>query len=265
MRKQGTLENVQVSLMSSDIAHGERYWIYLSYISNDVIKGLTFKRLIIASATYLLLFFVTAVVSFFFARNIVHKKLAYRQLQLFAMTDALTGLANRRELEKVAEREFQRAQRFERDISLMMIDLDHFKDVNDTFDHSIGDKVLRHVAGICNSVIRGQDILARYGGEEFTVMLPETDLEGARELAIRICRQVSDTAYETEQMRIPVSVSIGVASISESDNSYHEILLRADQALHQAKRDGRNQVVVFNAARSKEPPSRAATVKTASK
>jgi diguanylate cyclase (GGDEF)-like protein len=181
------------------------------------------------------------------------------------MTDVLTGLANRRELEKVAVREFQRAKRFERDISLMMVDLDHFKDVNDTFDHAIGDEVLRHVAAICNSVIRGQDVLARYGGEEFVILLPETDLEGAKQLAIRMCRLVSDRAYETGQMRIPMSVSIGVTSISESDNSYHEILLRADQALHQAKREGRNQVVVFDQGRREASRSRAVTANPATK
>ncbi|MES9981503.1 MAG: sensor domain-containing diguanylate cyclase [Candidatus Thiodiazotropha sp. 6PLUC5] len=246
MSKQGTLENLEFDDLQPSLNEnlGGRYWIYLSHISKEKIEELTFKRLIVSAVSYMLLFMVTAVISLFFARNLVQKKLAYRQLQQFATTDALTGLANRRELDKVATREFRRAERFKRKLSIMMLDLDHFKKVNDSYGHTIGDEVLCHVVGILNEVIRGQDILVRYGGEEFLILLPETHLKGAKQLAARTCKLVADTAYEKELLRIPVTVSIGVSAFDEHDNSYQDIIVRADQALFQAKRNGRNQVVV---------------------
>jgi hypothetical protein len=176
LSRQGTVENLPLNEMPGQASRrmGERYWIYVSHISKEKIDDLTLKRLLVASATYLLLFLVTAVISLFFARNAVQKKLAYRQLKQHATTDALTGLANRRELEKVGAREFRRAQRFDRQLSVMMLDLDHFKSINDTYNHTIGDQVLRHVASILSEIIRGQDMLFRYGGEEFLLLLPET-------------------------------------------------------------------------------------------
>ncbi|MCG8487824.1 MAG: sensor domain-containing diguanylate cyclase [Chromatiales bacterium] len=248
MSKQGTLENIEFSELEEPGQRrvGERHWIYLSHISKNKIDELTLKRLVVAAATYLMLFFVTALISLFFARNSVQKKLAYRQLKEFATTDALTGLSNRRELEKVGEREFRRAQRFNRELSVMMLDLDHFKQINDTHNHTMGDEVLRHVVDILANVTRGQDILFRYGGEEFLMLLPETHEKGAKFLASRICALVADNAYENEHVRIPVTISIGVGTIEAGDKSYHEILIRADQALYQAKRTGRNRVVVYD-------------------
>ena len=244
--KQGTLENIEMDALPADRVLGERHWIYLSHISNNLIEDLTAKRLMIASITYLLLFFVTGVISVFFAKNAVQKKLAYRQLQQFATTDALTGLANRRELEKVALREFRRAQRFRRDFSVMMLDLDHFKRVNDTFDHTIGDEVLRHVVDICKGVIRGQDFLARYGGEEFVILLPETQLDGAGQLGERICERVENTPYKTDQTSVSITISIGVSALVASDEQYQDIVVRADKALYEAKSQGRNQTVVLD-------------------
>ncbi|MES9853645.1 MAG: sensor domain-containing diguanylate cyclase [Candidatus Thiodiazotropha sp. L084R] len=247
MSRQGTLENIEFSEMNKPLPqHGMRHWIYLSHISKDKIEELTLKRLMVAAITYLLLFVVTAVISLFFARNAVQKKLAFRQLKQFATTDALTGLSNRRELEKVGNREFRRTQRFNRDLSVMMLDLDHFKDINDTHNHTIGDKVLQHVVEILNNVIRGQDILVRYGGEEFLLLLPETHEKGAKLLAARICSLVADSAFEHGHVRIPVTISIGVSAIAGEDKSYHDIVVRADQALYQAKRTGRNKVVLYD-------------------
>lgn len=247
MHKQGTLENLTLDDMPAAVNENgaKRYWIYLTHISKDKIDDLTLKRLFIAAVTYLLLFAMTAVISLFFARNTVQKKLAYLQLQLFATTDALTGLANRRELEKVALREFRRAQRFKRDLSIMMLDLDHFKQINDNYNHTIGDQVLRHVAGILNGVIRGQDFLVRFGGEEFLILLPETHVKGTKLLAARICRLVEDSAYENDNLRIPVTISIGVSAFDAADKTPNDLIVRADQALYQAKREGRNRVVLF--------------------
>ncbi|MCU7929897.1 MAG: sensor domain-containing diguanylate cyclase [Candidatus Thiodiazotropha sp. (ex Codakia rugifera)] len=240
----GTVENIEKRVAAIENRSGDRYWIYLSHISNNLIADLTAKRMVVATVTYLLLFLVTGIISVFFARNSVQKKLAFRQLQQYATTDGLTGLANRRELDKLSTREFKRAQRFSRQLSVMMLDLDHFKRVNDTYDHTVGDKVLKHIAGICGSAIRGQDLLARYGGEEFTILLPETDIEGAAQLGQRICDNVAITPCQVGQIEIAITVSIGASEMEVGDEDFQDVLLRADKALYEAKKRGRNQVVV---------------------
>ncbi|MEW8560710.1 MAG: GGDEF domain-containing protein, partial [Candidatus Thiodiazotropha sp.] len=156
--------------------------------------------------------------------------------------DELTGLSNRRELKKIAEMEFKRAYRFKRDYSILMIDLDNFKDINDIYGHSIGDDVLKHNAKICLNSTRSEDLLARYGGEEFVMLLPETDKEGARQLAERICRDVREQPFDCVRGSITTTVSIGVSEIDPNDINYSDILERADSALYQAKREGRNRV-----------------------
>ncbi|MET0066949.1 MAG: diguanylate cyclase [Candidatus Thiodiazotropha sp.] len=244
LARQGTLENLGADESSMPRESSGLYWIFLSHISRDTIKELTAKRFLIALAAYLLLFFVTAIISLFFARNSVQKKQAYLRLQQFATTDPLTGLANRREFEAVARREFRRAQRFQRDFSFMMLDLDHFKQINDTYGHGVGDEVLKHVVDICEEAIRSQDFLARYGGEEFMVLLPETDLAGAYQLGVRVCEWVADRPYVSEDIRIATTVSIGVSSIHDQDEQVTDILRRSDNALYEAKRSGRNCVVI---------------------
>jgi diguanylate cyclase (GGDEF)-like protein len=240
----GTLENIAASTAAAiDSGKEKRYWIYLSYISNDLVEELTAKRALIASVNYLLLFLVVGVISALFARNSVQKKLAFRKLQLYATTDDLTGLANRRELDKVALREFKRALRFSRDLTILMFDLDHFKAVNDNYGHNIGDRVLRHVADICANLIRGQDFLARYGGEEFTILLPETDLDSGSRLGQRICDEIAANPFQHGQHLISQTVSIGASEIEEGDEEVDNLIYRADKALYEAKKRGRNQVV----------------------
>lgn len=241
----GTLENVDETVVPSSNRVQERYWIYLSHISNNLIADLTAKRMIVATVTYLLLFLVTGVISVLFAKNSVQKKVAFRKLQQYATTDDLTGLANRRELDKVALREFKRATRFSRHLSVLMMDLDHFKTVNDSYGHNVGDRVLKHVADICLTAIRGQDFLARYGGEEFTILLPETDIENAALLAQRICDEIAAKAYQDGAQPIFITISIGVSEVEDSDDDVGELIYRADKALYEAKKRGRNRVVIL--------------------
>ncbi|MES9986721.1 MAG: sensor domain-containing diguanylate cyclase [Candidatus Thiodiazotropha endolucinida] len=243
----GTLENVDESIVPSPNRVEKRYWIFLSHISNSLIEDLTAKRMIVATITYLLLFLVAGVISVLFAKNSVQKKQAFRKLQQYATTDDLTGLANRRELDKVALREFKRATRFTRHLSVLMLDLDHFKSINDTYGHNIGDSVLRHVADICVGSIRGQDFMARYGGEEFTILLPETDIENGSKLAQRICDQIAAMPYQEGQQLISITVSVGASEIEDGDIDFNDLLNRADKALYEAKRRGRNQVVISTA------------------
>ncbi|MCG8044095.1 MAG: sensor domain-containing diguanylate cyclase [Candidatus Thiodiazotropha endolucinida] len=243
----GTLENVDESIVPSPNRAEKRYWIFLSHISNNLIEDLTAKRMIVATITYLLLFLVAGVISVLFAKNSVQKKQAFRKLQQYATTDDLTGLANRRELDKVALREFKRATRFTRHLSVLMLDLDHFKSINDTYGHNIGDSVLRHVADICVGSIRGQDFMARYGGEEFTILLPETDIENGSKLAQRICDKIAAMPYQEGQQLISITVSVGASEIEDGDIDFNDLLNRADKALYEAKKRGRNQVVISTA------------------
>ncbi|MEW8029611.1 MAG: sensor domain-containing diguanylate cyclase [Candidatus Thiodiazotropha sp.] len=240
----GTLENVDETVVPSLNRAEKRYWIFLSHISKNLIEDLTAKRMIVATITYLLLFLVTAVISVLFAKNSVQKKQAFRKLQQYATTDDLTGLANRRELDKVALREFKRATRFSRHLSVLMLDLDHFKAINDTYGHNVGDSVLRHVSDICVGSIRGQDFMARYGGEEFTILLPETDIENGGMLAQRICDQIASVPYQQGQQSITITVSVGASEIEDGDVDFNDLLNRADKALYEAKKRGRNQVVI---------------------
>jgi diguanylate cyclase (GGDEF)-like protein len=226
-----------------------RHFIYLSYISNELIEELTAKRLLIMEGTYLLLFLVVGVISLLFARNSVQKKRAFHKLQLYATTDDLTGVANRRELDKVALNEFKRASRFSRQLSVLMLDLDHFKDVNDSYGHDIGDRVLKHVAGLCADSIRGQDFLARYGGEEFTILLPETNLQNAARLAQRICDKIAVRPYQDRLHLISNTLSVGISGIECSDDDVMTLFNRADKALYEAKKRGRNRVVIAHQGR----------------
>lgn len=240
----GTLENVDESVVPSPNRVEKRYWIYLSHISKNLIEDLTAKRMIVATIAYLLLFLVTAVISVLFAKNSVQKKIAFRKLQQYATTDDLTGLANRRELDKVALREYKRSTRFSRHLSVLMIDLDHFKTVNDSYGHKVGDRVLKHVADICANTIRGQDFLARYGGEEFTILLPESDDQSAGFLAQRLCDEIAAKPYQNGAQVIAVTISIGVSQIESRDDDVDSLLFRADKALYEAKKRGRNRVVI---------------------
>ncbi|MES9896838.1 MAG: GGDEF domain-containing protein [Candidatus Thiodiazotropha endolucinida] len=126
-----------------------------------------------------------------------------------------------------------------------MIDLDNFKEINDSYGHSMGDEVLKHNANICLNSTRTEDLLARYGGEEFVMLLPETNIEGARQLAERICQDVREQPFDSGRGPIAITVSIGVSEIDPDDISYSNILERADGALYQAKREGRNRVATM--------------------
>ncbi len=175
----------------------------------------------------------------------VERAQLFGEVQQLAVTDSLTGLNNRRHLFVLAEREFERAQRYANPLAIMMLDLDFFKRVNDTYGHAIGDHVLCMVAERCVGNLREVDILGRYGGEEFVVLLPETNLASASIVAERLCRLIGDEPVETEKGPVSVSVSIGVAPLDDDCPSFDALLERADQALYDAKERGRNQVAVW--------------------
>lgn len=197
--------------------------------------------------------------SWLLRRELSLRQRAERELAQLAATDALTGLANRRALDQTLNQEFARAQRSGNNLSLLMIDVDHFKAFNDRHGHQLGDVTLRAVAEVIHgSIRRPADLAARYGGEEFAVILPETTMAGACALAEQIRLSVEQLA-PVGQNTTPLTVSIGVCTWSGNNEGDLENLLRnADKALYQAKFHGRNRVVADLAASA--PASAAANV-----
>jgi diguanylate cyclase (GGDEF)-like protein len=168
-----------------------------------------------------------------------------------AMTDELTGLKNRRVFDERLAEEFRRAQRYSDPVSLIMVDLDHFKLVNDRHGHPFGDVVLRGAAESIRASTRDHDICARYGGEEFAVILPKTHLAGALTVAERIWKNLGSRVHAAPEgagasAPLHVTASIGLAFYPSKDITSPELLLRyADEALYQAKRAGRNTICLF--------------------
>lgn len=162
-----------------------------------------------------------------------------------AERDGLTGLFNHRYLLDAIEREFARAKRYRRSFSLLMLDLDGFKTINDTCGHPQGDQVLFQVSRLLIQTVRFVDIVARYGGDEFVIILPETDVRAATKLGERILKEIQKRPFLHEQKVFPLSASVGVAGYQTNQISAGTLLKQADQALYQAKRKGRARVVTF--------------------
>jgi len=166
-----------------------------------------------------------------------------RQWQLAASTDYLTGLPNRRTLVTVGERRFGEATRLPgQTLALAVIDIDHFKSINDTHGHEVGDVALRHVAGHLRAACRGADLAARHGGEEFVVLWDGLDIDAAVTAAERLRALVAHEVLHVDGKTVSMTVSMGVAAVGARDSSFHDVLRRADEALYAAKAGGRNRV-----------------------
>lgn len=172
---------------------------------------------------------------------------AEQQLREMATRDFLTNLLNRREAYTKTLKEIARAGRTGRPLSFILIDVDYFKQLNDTHGHNAGDMVLTQLAGTLLSALRDYDIVCRYGGEEFLVISPETDLDQAGRLAERLRETVEAASFTTDSINLQLTVSIGVAQYQNSD-SFESVVGRADTALYRAKQTGRNRVVAELAA-----------------
>ncbi len=179
-------------------------------------------------------------------QEIEERKKAQAALEQLATQDGLTGLFNRRHILELAARAFDQAQRYRRPLSTIMLDIDHFKEINDTFGHAAGDKILSEVGGRMQALMRKVDMLGRYGGDEFIIFLPETGQEGARRLAERLraalCEQPQSFGVE-----IDVTISMGISSTygSAPGLTLDELIRQADQALYLAKQSGRNRVSIY--------------------
>lgn len=176
------------------------------------------------------------------ARDVTELKELERQLRIQALSDPLTGVGNRRQFYDQINQELARVRRFKSASSILMLDLDHFKNVNDRHGHSAGDQVLQQFSELIQSRLRATDAVGRVGGEEFAILLPETDLPGAREFADALRKLVADSTFNANGIDIPITVSIGISSLAETDTTSDEAIARADAALYRAKANGRNRV-----------------------
>ena len=179
---------------------------------------------------------------------LLQRSLMHQQLAAAARTDPKTGLLNATAWQREADSEVASAQRTNSPLALLLVDVDHFKSVNDSHGHLIGDEVLRALATELRQQVRESDVVGRFGGEEFTVLLPRTDLAGACRIAERLRSSAGGLSVPTADARIRVTVSIGVAVFGEHGQDLFELLAAADVALYKAKDAGRNQVRVYAAA-----------------
>ncbi len=170
----------------------------------------------------------------------------HSEIQKIAITDGLTGLFNHRHFQERLLQEFRRLERFTEPMSLLLIDIDYFKKINDTYGHPVGDSVLKGVAGIIGKTIRNIDIAARYGGEEFAVILIGTDINGAKNMAERLRKAVSDVKFKAEGNIFHITISTGISAWNKELKSTIEFIDRADKALYHAKNSGRNRAVSWD-------------------
>lgn len=179
-------------------------------------------------------------------QNLLNLTMAYRKLEELSTTDFLTGVFNRRYLVEIANTELKRHQRHNKNTSILMIDIDHFKQINDKYGHSVGDRALQHLVRLCRKNLRNEDIFARYGGEEFCVILPETDAATSNDTAERLRQTIKNNPMEFDEQLVHMTISIGLSGVYPNENDdFNYWIERADQALYQAKRNGRDQVVWY--------------------
>ena len=175
-------------------------------------------------------------------RDITEYKKLEQDLQILCRTDPLTTAANRRAFNETLSQEFSRFKRSQKQYALIMIDLDHFKTINDQHGHSVGDQVLIEVTERCRDNLRVHDIMARLGGEEFCILLPYTDSTQAEKVAERLRAMIEKKPIIVDGLRLKVTISVGISLVSIHDEDGHQAMDRADQNLLNAKNSGRNQI-----------------------
>ena len=168
----------------------------------------------------------------------------YQQMEELATTDGLTGLVNHRHFQELFDVGLKSAARYQRNYALILCDLDHFKSVNDTYGHPVGDAVLKRISSVLKRSARGTDIVARYGGEEFAILMDETDATGATTIAERIRNLVKQELFHSEIGSFRCSMSLGISVFPLHSSIKTELLVAADEGLYEAKRAGRDRVVL---------------------
>jgi diguanylate cyclase (GGDEF)-like protein len=204
----------------------------------SILSPETFTTLMANFSPFLLVAYVTSLLA-----EDIHE--ARRRIVVLSQTDELTGLMNMRAFSTLLDREITTARRYLQPFTLMMIDVDRLKKVNDRFGHVAGTQLLRAVAAAISDCVRSADVLARYGGDEFVILMPHTRSEAARIAAERIRSAIHGSSFNMNDWRITASVSIGIAAFPESTGAPEDVLEKADVALYQSKQAGRDRVTVY--------------------
>ena len=179
--------------------------------------------------------------------DITDKKKIERQLKYLAQTDPLTNLYNRRHFMEIADKEFARTLRYDTDLTVLMLDVDHFKSINDTHGHRTGDMALIELSQLCRNALRRHDIVGRLGGEEFAMLLPQTAREQGMVVAEKLRALIDDNSIPLEGgASLHFTVSIGLASLSNNATNLDSLINQADTALYSAKNSGRNRVCEYS-------------------
>jgi len=175
--------------------------------------------------------------------DVTEQKRLENELRELASTDVLTGVNNRRHFIVLCQRELKRAKRYDQPLSLIMLDIDHFKNINDTHGHAVGDEAIRVMTKLCHDSLRDTDVIGRIGGEEFAIILPQTDITGAWQIAQRIRQATEQHGFNIdEENECKFTASFGVTELKDEDETPDDLLKRADIALYAAKTQGRNRV-----------------------
>jgi diguanylate cyclase (GGDEF)-like protein len=212
-------------------------YFYMGQVKYEesIFSMVQFGEMMILFAPVLLVGYVTTLLA-------ADVQYAREELILLSVTDELTGLKNRRAFKSELSSEVKKAIRYKRHFSIMMLDADNLKQVNDQYGHKVGDKLIVTLAQTIQESLRGTDVLARYGGDEFVVMLPETDEARTFEVAERIRSAVENTSFSSDGDRVSSTISIGIACYPEDSLDSEELIHRADQALYDSKDKGRNSI-----------------------
>jgi len=210
----------------------------------DVQKELRHNLLVIVVLGILSATLLIGIIGLFTIKLLRGLTEARREIEELAITDGLTGIFNRRHLFKRFNEEFERSRRLKENLGCILMDIDHFKKINDTFGHLVGDDVLREIAQEVKRALRTYDLFGRFGGEEFMVVLPDTGPDKARVLAERIRNAVKSVSVVPPKAgtRLSITISLGVSCLIEDDGSIDDIMKRVDKALYCAKREGRDRV-----------------------
>ena len=203
----------------------------------DLVQGATIPPLFILES-------IIALVVMAFATLMLVSETITRELRLLAELDPLTNTFNRRSLFKLLEQASSAANRRKSPLSLLLIDLDHFKQINDTYGHGVGDEVLCHFVSVAAASLRTEDVLGRLGGEEFAALLPDATAADAQLIAERLCARVSELPLTTAGVQVPLTISVGIVQCLPGEPP-ERALHRADEAMYQAKRNGRNRVELW--------------------
>jgi diguanylate cyclase (GGDEF)-like protein len=202
------------------------------------------NRLLIAISAILTVGILIGITYFLTWRLVIQLDEAQKSLKKLASTDELTGIKNRRQIMKRLDEEFERASRTKELLCIIILDIDHFKKINDTHGHPCGDQVLKQVANLMNENLRRYDSIGRIGGEEFLLVSPGSSLDDAATLAERLLQTIRSEEFGTGICRFSITISAGVTALSQTDSNVDSLIKRADMALYKAKHEGRNRVEV---------------------